>query len=131
MKTHLFRFTLLSLMCLLSASVADSQTSGVPLEVPNVPLDASTSQLERLFDEIIRKTEQREAFSEVKERNMSFSALKDMKKLRSEFIAAKTEAELYYALVKLSNVRRDRHLRVSPVDGGLSVPQPLGDGGTD
>ena len=80
-------------MCLLSASVADSQTSGVPLEVPEVPLNASTSQLERLFDEIIRKTEEREAFSEVKERNMSFSALEDMKKLRSEFIAAKTEAE--------------------------------------
>lgn len=42
-----------------------------------------------------------------------------MKKLRSEFIAAETETDLYHALVKLSNARRDRHLRVSPVEGGL------------
>ena len=75
--------------------------------------------LETLFDEIIRKTEEREAFSKVKETNIGFSALEDMKKLRSEFIAAKTELELYFALVKLSNVRRDRHLRVLTVDGGL------------
>ena len=33
----------------------------------------STSQLETLFDEIISKTEQREAFSEVKESNIGFS----------------------------------------------------------
>lgn len=76
--------------------------------------------LERLFDEIISKTEQREAFSEVKEANVGYSALTDMKKLRSEFIASETELELYYALMKLSNARRDRHLRVRPVAGGLN-----------
>ena len=83
----------------------------------------STSQLETLFDEIISKTEGREAFSEVKESNIGFSAIEDMKKLRSEFVASRTETELYYALVKLSNARRDRHLRVSPVEGGLEPPE--------
>ena len=91
---------------------------------PQTP-EWSTSQLETLFDEIIGKTEQREAFSEVKERNIGFSALEDMRKLRSEFVDAKTETELYHALVKLSNARRDRHLRVRPVDGGLEPPEEL------
>ncbi|MDE3258693.1 MAG: hypothetical protein OYM47_12730 [Gemmatimonadota bacterium] len=113
-------------------AAADSQFTGsVPLELPRVPLNASSRQLEQLFDEIIRKTEEREAFSEVKERNMSFSALEDMKRLRSEFVASKTEAELFYALVKLSNARRDNHLWLdyddAVVDGvfvGRSVPEP-------
>ena len=67
-------------------------------------------------------TGRREAFSEVKEENIGFSALEDMKVLRSEFAVSKTDAELYYALLKLSNVRRDRHLRIRPVDGGLPFP---------
>ncbi len=48
-----------------------------------------------------------------------------MKKLRSEFVASETETELYYALIKLSNARRDRHLRVHPVEGGLRPPEQL------
>ncbi len=47
-----------------------------------------------------------------------------MKRLRSEFIASSTELELYYALWKLSNARRDRHLAVIPVEGGLEIPEP-------
>jgi hypothetical protein len=83
----------------------------------------SEGQLEALFDEIIDKTARREAFSEVKEESQSYSALGAMQALRSEFVAAATEADLYYALVKLSNARRDRHLSVNPVEGGLSVPE--------
>ena len=83
----------------------------------------STDQLGALFDEIISKTEQREAFSEIKERNIGFSALEDMRKLRPEFVASRTETELYHALWKLSNARRDRHLQVSSVDGGLEPPE--------
>ena len=54
---------------------------------------------------------------------MAFSALVDMKKIRAEFAASETETELYYALLKLSNVRRDRHLQLIPVDGGLQFPE--------
>ena len=78
--------------------------------------------LEGLFDEIIRKTEEREAFSEVKEANVRFSAIDDMRKLRAEFVAAKTELDLWFALITLSNARRDRHLRVGAVSGGLAGP---------
>ena len=105
----------------------DAQGNLVTHTVPGPPApqtpEWSTSQLETLFDEIISKTEQREAFSEVKERNIGFSALEDMRKLRSEFVVSRTETELYYALWKLSNARRDRHLRVSPVEGGLEPPE--------
>ena len=92
-------------------------------EEPDIRLGVSTGQLEALFDEIIEKTERREAFSEVKEEAQAYSALAEMKNLRSEFIASKTEEELFYALVKLSNARRDRHLSVNPVEGGLQVPE--------
>ena len=78
--------------------------------------------LEQLFDQIIVMTEQREAFSPVKEANIGFSAIADMKALRDEFVAAETELELWYALHKLSNVRRDRHLVVRYVEGGLPAP---------
>ena len=78
--------------------------------------------LEELFDYIIRKTEEREAFSEVKEKNIGFSAIEDMKRLRSEFITAETDPELYYALLKLNNARRDRHLRIWPAEDGIIVP---------
>ena len=107
-------------LCLVAACglEPDEPTKGKPREVPQIPLEVSAGQLEALFDEIIEKTERREAFSEVKEKTQSYSALSEMKDLRSEFLASKSEADLYYALVKLSNARRDRHLSVNPVDGG-------------
>lgn len=107
------------------ASAADSDSQQyVMTERPEPPAqEFSTEELEVLFDEIISKTERREAFSDIKESNIGFSALEDMKKLRSEFVASRTETELYYALVKLSNARRDRHLGVSTVPGGLQPPE--------
>ena len=79
--------------------------------------------LETLFDEILDKTARREAFSEIKETNIGFSVLDDMAALREEFIAAETQLDLYFALVKLSGARRDRHLPVRTVDGGLPGPE--------
>ena len=104
-------------------NVPENDLDSLSLPDCAAPPELSATQLGKLFDEIIRKTEQREAFSEIKESNVGFSALEDMKKLRSEFIRAETETELYYALWKLSNARRDAHLRVGPVDGGLQIPE--------
>ena len=100
----------------------DLDLLGLPFCGATPEREFSTGQLEALFDDIISKTERREAFSEVKESNIGFSAIEDMKKLRSEFVASRTGTDLYYALSKLSNARRDRHLRVGPVDGGLLAP---------
>ena len=104
-------------------NVPENDLDSLSLPDCTAPPELSAIQLGKLFDEIIRKTEQREAFSEIKESNVGFSALEDMKKLRSEFVASETEAELYYALVKLSNARRDVHLRISPVESGLPLPE--------
>ncbi len=81
----------------------------------------SASMRAALFDSIIAMTERREAFSPVKEETMGFSAIEDMRALRSEVVDASSDVELYHALVRLSNARRDHHLDVSPVDGGLQV----------
>ena len=95
-------------------------------EEPAPTREFSVSQLERLFDDIISKTERREAFSPIKETDIGFSAIAEMKALRSEFVAAETDEELYWALVKLSNARRDVHLAINqdgPVPGGLQPPE--------
>ena len=94
-----------------------------PTAAPAPTATKVATPLERLFDEIVDKTQRREAFSEVKEASIGFSAIEDMKRLRPEFIAAETDLKLYFALVKLSNARRDAHLRVRPVDDGLAPPE--------
>ncbi len=94
-----------------------------PFPLPElVPLDAPAAELEALFDEVLEATRRREAFSPVKEEALGYAPLEDMERLREEFVGAESEADLFYALAKLSNARRDRHLRVLPVEGGLSVP---------
>ena len=105
-------------------NVADTDfaTLGLPFCGAAQARQFSPEQLGALFDEIISKTEQREAFSDVKERNLGYSAIGDMKALRAEFVASTTETKLYHSLVKLSNARRDTHLRVETVDGGLPAP---------
>lgn len=50
---------------------------------------------------------------------------KALRSHRDELIAADTDAKLDYALVKISNARKDRHLKVSLVEGGL---EPAGGG---
>ncbi len=79
-----------------------------------------------LFEQILAMTERREAFSPLKEEALDFSPLDDMRALRDEVVGATTEADLYYALVKLSNARRDHHLDVVPADGGLRPPEASG-----
>lgn len=78
---------------------------------------------EALFDYILAKTMEREAFSPIKNETLGIDIEQEMLKYRDEVINAGTDIELYYALVKLSNARRDRHLSVSPVEGGLELPK--------
>ena len=98
-----------------------------PTPPPRLPMPDSKPlgevDLETLFNDIISKTERREAFSEVKGANIGFSAIDDMKALREEFLAAETELDLWFALFKLSNARRDAHLVASTVEGGLPGPE--------
>ncbi len=86
------------------------------------PSNTSTEEdREQLFEYIIEKTKQREAFSPIKNEMMKFDPIKDMISYRDEMIAADTDQELFAALMKISNARRDRHLSISTVEGGLLI----------
>ncbi|MES2641087.1 MAG: hypothetical protein V4850_16485 [Myxococcota bacterium] len=76
----------------------------------------------RLYAELRDKTERREAFSPPKEERLGLHVLAEMDAASSDLLAAESDVDLYYALVKLSAARRDRHLRVVPARGGLEVP---------
>ncbi len=79
--------------------------------------DVSTPEdREALFEYLITKTLEREAFSEIKNRKLGLDVEAAMRAYRDEVIQAETDQELFYALVKMSNARRDRHLRVNLVE---------------
>ena len=84
------------------------------------PGTAGTPELrEALFDSILAMTARRGAFSEPKNEAMGYQPLEEMEKLRADLVEAETEDGLFYALVRLSNARRDRHLSVGLVAGGI------------
>ncbi|GAA4272911.1 hypothetical protein U6A24_06490 [Aquimarina gracilis] len=76
-----------------------------------------------LFDYIITKTQEREAFSPIKESKLGFSPIENMKACEQEFVNASSEEELWYALQKLSNARKDRHLSIDKVSKGIKPPE--------
>ena len=79
-----------------------------------------------LFDTIVARTERREAFSPVKNERLGFDPIAAMRALRDDVVAAETEEALYYALARLSHARRDRHLDLFLVPGGLTLPDSAG-----
>lgn len=78
-----------------------------------------------LFDYIIEKTEAREAWSPVKNKNLDYDPIQEMMKFREEMVAADTDEALFDVLIRISNARRDRHLSISPVEGGIQVNDSL------
>ena len=83
-------------------------------------------QRAELFDTILVRVERREAFSEIKNEALGVDPLSEMAALREEFVAASDPVSFYYALSKLSNARRDRHLDVAILDEGLRLPRERG-----
>ena len=79
-----------------------------------------------LFDYLLAKTLERESFSEAKNEALGLDVETGMRRFRDEMIAADTDEELFYALEKISNARKDRHLRISLVEGGLELQQTAG-----
>jgi hypothetical protein len=76
-----------------------------------------------LVDTILAMTARREAWSPFKEAALDYDPLAEMEAVRAEVVRAGTEEDLYYALTKLSNARRDSHLYLTPVPGGLAGPR--------
>ncbi len=120
MKQHpaLSRTALAALLAIPVAACADGHDS---------PGSTGTPELRgALFDTIIARTERREAFSPVKNERLGFDPLAAMTALRGEVVDAGTDDELYYALARLSHARRDRHLDLILVPGGLAPSDSTG-----
>lgn len=82
----------------------------------------SREDRQALFDYLLAKTMEREAFSPVKNRRLGFDVRESMLAYEQEVVNASTEEGLFYALAKLSNARHDRHLSVWAIEGGLAAP---------
>ena len=78
-----------------------------------------------LFDDLLEKTMARESFSAIKNEELGLDVEKNMRRWRDELLDARTDQELFHALVKISNARKDRHLSVGVVPGGLAVDTTL------
>ena len=83
----------------------------------------SQEQRKALFEYLVEKTLEREAFSPEKNRKLNLDVESAMRALESDIVDARSEQDLFYALVRLSNARKDRHLSVSGVTGGLAIPR--------
>lgn len=79
-----------------------------------------------LADSILARTERREAWSPHKLEHFGFDPMEAMRGVRDEVVAAETEEALFYALARMSHARRDRHLDVGIVPGGIQVPDSVG-----
>jgi len=79
-----------------------------------------------LFDYLLAKTLDRESFSAVKNENLGLDVEAGMLRYRDELISADTDEKLFYALEKISNARKDRHLRISLVEGGIELEETAG-----
>jgi len=109
--------TLLSIVLAFFVLLAPSGCDGSP---PTLSGSVGTPETrEALFDSILAMTARRGAFSQPKNETMGYDPLQEMEKLRADLVGADTEEALFYALVRLSNARRDRHLSVGLVDGGI------------
>lgn len=108
------------LLYLLLVACRPPETSDLDVGVPrSAGVDADDPRA-RLFVELRDKTERREAFSPPKQERLGLDVLGEMDAAAPDLLAAESDVDLYYALVKLSGARRDRHLRVVPA--GLDVP---------
>lgn len=122
--TRAVRFSTIPVVFLLSACTGapGSGTVGTPAD------------RDALVDTLIAQTARREAFSPIKNETLGFSPLDAMEAERAGVVEADTEEKLFYALSRLSAARRDRHLSLGLVPGGLELPDSAGlevDGGEE
>jgi hypothetical protein len=109
----MYRIILLSFIILTACTSQAPDDAGISTEEDRLAL----------FDYIYEKTLEREAFSPVKERTLGVDVREEMMKCKDDFRNASTEAEFFFALKKMSCARRDRHLDIELVDGGIELPE--------
>jgi len=103
---------------LLAATLTLPSSCGQGFPDP-LPPTGTPELRDALFGSVMAMTARREAFSVPKQEALGYDPLVEMDKLREAVVSAETEDDLFYALLRLSNARRDRHLSVALVDGGI------------
>ena len=104
--------------------VADSSPSQELTFDPGTEQDRAA-----LFDYLLEKTMERDAFASLADHPaypahpLGVDIESEMRRYRDELIAADTDEKMWFALQKISNVRRDRHNRVHTTEGGLTLPE--------
>ena len=83
----------------------------------------TAEQRRALFEYLVDKTLQREAFSPEKNKRLNLDVEAAMRAFGDDVVNAGSEEEFFYALVRLSNARKDRHLSISGVEGGIATPR--------
>ncbi len=123
------------LMVLMSACEPDQpDQSEQAAEVPEQELEfdpGTVEDREALFDYLVEKTMERDAFASLQEHPVhrehpaGIDVIAEMEQHREALINAETDEEMWHALRKISNARRDRHLGISPIENGLERPDHL------
>lgn len=108
---------LLVLAVVLTVGCTDGPTTGSV---------GTPEQRDALVDSLIAQTARREAFSPIKNETLDFDPIAAMEAERGRVVGADSDVELYYALARLSAARRDRHLSLGLVNGGLQLPDSAG-----
>ncbi len=86
------------------------------------PAVGTAEDRKALFEYLLEKTMEREAFSPAKNRHLGLDVEASMRAHEGDIVAADSQEALFYALVRLSNARKDRHLSIRAIDGGLTAP---------
>ncbi len=110
-------------------SVAESNTTKFD---DNLEFDPGNEEdREALFDYLVEITMERDAFASLtehpvyREHPAGIDVVAEMKEHKDDLIEADNDKDMWLALWKMSNIRKDRHLRVYETDDGLEVPEEL------
>jgi hypothetical protein len=93
-----------------------------------LPRNRSRDEREALFEYLLTSTLSRDAAAPIKYQMLGFNVTEAMLTEKEAFLNAdEANEDLFYALVRLSNKRKDRHLSVKPVEGGIWLDQYWGE----
>lgn len=70
---------------------------------------------ETLYNYLTSTILEREAFSPIKNKQLNINLKKEFAEHKTSFLQAKTDEDLYFEILKLSNLRRDSHLKMKPL----------------
>ncbi len=131
-RTALFATLILFSAVAFSCTTLETVAEEEEMPQDELTFDSGTEEdREALFEFLLESTMEWDAFASLpnhpahQSHPAGIDVAAEMEKYREELIAAETDKEFWFALWKISNVRLDRHLRVTEIDEGLDLPEHL------